>query len=249
MQGIRSVAMLRNGTLLASASGESDQPGELKLWDLNTGQQIAALSGHTSAINSIAFTPDGTTLASASDDGTVRLWNVAARTEIRKLAARPTRCMSLAFTSDGRTLGVRCPDGIDLWDMTTVTFKAKITAEVNRLAFLAFSPDSNFVISGVSDGQMTDRVQVWRLPRNGEPPQFAGQILVTNPHGKEDYDMFEFSSAAFAPDGRLLACGNGTSILNRGNVRLWEFANAVAEPGKKPELAKPNGNIPVVQEP
>ena len=66
-----SVAFSPDGTTLASGVGA----GEIKLWDIETRQEIATLEGHPGIAFSVAFSPDGKTLASGSQDGTVLVWN------------------------------------------------------------------------------------------------------------------------------------------------------------------------------
>src|SRR5207249_4350149 len=61
-----------DGARLASGS----EGGDVRLWDVHTGQQLLSLEGHTQPVQSVAFHPNGTLLASGSDDETVRLWAV-----------------------------------------------------------------------------------------------------------------------------------------------------------------------------
>jgi len=85
----------------------------------NTSYSQSVLEGHTAGVNSVAFSPDGTTLASGSGDGTIKLWDVATRTNIAILEGFVNGVGSVAFSPDGTTLASEAGIGIKLWDVTT----------------------------------------------------------------------------------------------------------------------------------
>jgi len=98
------VAISPGGELLALTHGFEDFENAVSLWDTASGERVGTLTGHKQAIWSVAFSPDGRTLATSSGDGTVRLWSVASRRELLALGEPGLALDDLLFSPDGRVL-------------------------------------------------------------------------------------------------------------------------------------------------
>lgn len=81
-----------DGSILAS--GSDDQT--VRLWDVDAGQNLKVLQGHTNRVLSVAFSPDGNILASSSDDGTIMFWDVLTSESLKTLrVVRPYEQMNI----------------------------------------------------------------------------------------------------------------------------------------------------------
>ncbi len=160
--------------------------------------------GHQAGVDSVAFSPDGTMLASGSQDGTVRLWDVTTgeRSEIAILNHPPgTHVRSVAFSPDGSMLasGSRSDDGtIYLWEVSTEQIIHTLKGHKAGVESVVFSPDGSTLASGGHDGT----VRLWN-PVTGKPID----ILLDGPDTAW--------SVAYSPDGNTIAMGlgNGTILL------------------------------------
>ena len=113
------MAFSPNGNILASC-GE-DQT--VRLWDIDTGQCLKTLQGHTNWVRAVAFSPNESLLASCGEDQTVRLWDVgnpSAGYCLKILRGHANRVRWVTFAPDGSTLASSSDDGtIKLWDIHT----------------------------------------------------------------------------------------------------------------------------------
>ena len=90
----------------------------VRLWQVNTGNCLKILSGHTDGVHSVAFTPDGLKLASGGSDNKVRLWNVETGQPLAELPGHQEWVWSVAFSPDGKILASGSSDlTVKLWDV------------------------------------------------------------------------------------------------------------------------------------
>ena len=99
----------QNGSLLAVTHGFQDYENIISLWNTARGEEVGTLSGHKQGIWSLAFSPDGKTLASSGSERNIRLWNVATRSELLTIKSQDTALTELAFSPDGRILMSNSP--------------------------------------------------------------------------------------------------------------------------------------------
>ena len=127
----------------------------VRLWDVATERTKKILEGDVFWVLSLAFSPDGSTLAGDSGlfDGTIRLWDVDTGQEKVTLAGHANPVSSVAFSPDGQALASGSYDGtILLWDVESGQEKAVLQGHTDGVSSVAFSPDGQALASGSYDG-------------------------------------------------------------------------------------------------
>jgi len=157
---VNSVAFSSDGMTLASGScGKLDNngycvEGEIILWDTEKRQSLGQLIGHEGYVLSVAFSPDGKTLASGSADGAIILWDVEKQHMIgQPLTRHYDQVRSVAFSPDGRTLASGSDDStVILWDVEKQQMIGQpLTGHNDWVRSVAFSPNGKTFASGSDD--------------------------------------------------------------------------------------------------
>eukprot|EP00873_Tetraselmis_striata_P021722 jgi/Tetstr1/441986/TSEL_003136.t1 len=162
------------------------------------------LEGHSDYVSSVAFSPDGATVASGSGDTTVRLWDAASGALTATLEGHLSPVFSVVFSPDGATVASGSwDDTVRLWDVASGALTAKLEGHSDYVSSVAFSPDGATVASGSED----TTVRLW------DAASFA---LTATLEGHLGW----VKSVAFSPDGATVASGNGDAT-----VRLWDVAS------------------------
>ena len=169
----------------------------------NEEQPPQVLQGHTGYVFSIAFSPDGRTLASGGRDkeNSIKLWDVATGRELRKMNAYTRQVHSVAFSPDGRILASGNSDNtIKLWEVASG--RELLTINGIMANAVVFSPDGRILASGNSN----NTIKLWDVTTGRELQSLNGH-------------MNGVYAVVFSPDGRTMASGSRDNT-----IKLWEVA-------------------------
>ncbi len=146
------------------ASGGADRM--VKLWDAVSGSSIRTYRGHRDFVSAVAFSPDGSTLASASRDGHVKLWSTASRRLSRTLTRQAGQVGALAFSPAGDLLAAASADGkVRVWNFRRGRLVRIFGDDAAGFRSVAFSPDGRWVAAASDSGA----VRLWPTNRLARP--------------------------------------------------------------------------------
>ena len=170
-------------------------------------QVRSTLRGHTNAVASVAFSPDGRRVATGSTDNTAKIWDAQTGEELMTLRGHAGVIWSIAFSPDGRRLATGSTDKTaKIWDAQTGMELMTLNGHADIIMSIAFSPDGRRLATASED----KTAKIWDAQTGKE------LMTLSEPEGW-------VLSVAFSPDGKHLATANFD-----GTAKIWD-----AETGKE----------------
>jgi WD40 repeat protein len=214
-RGVWAVALSPDGAHVATG----DAGGRVQVWNMGTGDR-ADLTGHSGAIESLAFSSDGKSLVSASEDETARIWEARTGRPIAELRGHDGIVQSAVFEHDGKMVVTGGKDGtIRTWSVTSDPVRVDLPRpDEQRLRDVAFDQSGERIVTASEDRT----ARIWGLPH----------ARVLHALGHDDW----VESAQFSRDGRLVL----TAGVD-GAAKVWQASSGallatLRQPGETPLL-------------
>lgn len=195
----------RDGTQLATGSGEPSRSGQVRIWKVADGALIRAIDdAHNDTVHGVRFSPDGKRIASCGADKYVRTFNLANGELLRRFEGHTHHVLSVSWKGDGQLLASAGADKVvKIWNADTGDQTRTIGGFNKQVTSLQFIGDTTDIAS-VSG----DRIVRFVRSTNGG--------TVRNFGGAADF----MHSVDITPDGAVLVAGGHDSVL-----RIWNGTN------------------------
>ncbi len=217
---VLTVAFSQDGKRLATAGAWSEIPGQLKIWDAGTAEQIVAKS-RIPGVRSVAFAPDDKSLATGDFNGMLTLRDPLTLDEIESVKAHPGGVGGVAFSPNGELLASAGLDQlVKLWRTAGLQEQMIFRGHADKVLCVAFFRNGQLIVSGSQDRT----VKIWDVQ--------TGEVKFT----LEGHDA-AVEAVALSPDDQLLATASPDSTVILWNAQTGEKLAELESDKKQPLLA------------
>jgi WD40 repeat protein/serine/threonine protein kinase len=233
------------GTYQADGSPIKYGPESVEVWEMASGKSLRILTGHTSAISSAAFSPDGRWIVTGSKDQTAIIWETATGKESFRLEGHRGPINSVAFSPDGKWILTGSQDHTArIWAVDTHRVLIELIGHSDSVTSAAFSGDG----TRIATGSLDNTVRIWEALTGRKvcslqsPGMTRIQCVAFSPNGKrvaaggyEKASIWNFvtgvevceMTADTTPVNSIFFSGNGQRVFTGslgGTARVWEAA-------------------------
>jgi WD40 repeat protein len=212
------IALSSGAKRLAVATKETEPT--VVVWDLKSGKELCRCKGHRAWVSSLAFAPDGKTLATGSGDLTARLWDAESGKERWAYRADGANFywVAVAFGPDGKTVGVAGWEGnVRFLDAATGKERVPLPGHLQEIGPLAITPDGKAVFTSGNDQSL----RLWDIATGKELRILKAPAVNTYDPEKRKVvhpDGWIYS-LHLTPDGKSLAVGQFRC------ARIWDVSD------------------------
>ena len=248
-----------DGTLIASGSGPlrfpsspADLDATVRVWDAETGEQLAVLEGHENTVDSVKFLPDSQQLLSSSWDGTIRRWDLRDGVEVQRYVVPDARVYMIEILPNGTQFvsGSSGDNLIRLWDIESGEVLREFRGHTDSVNGVHVSADGKRLVSASGDFGGDDyTVRLWDVDSGELLQTFEGHTHIVNyaklaPNQEfiistswdksvrmwdieSGEEIRQFVGHAGNTFGIAITADNGTLLTTSSDttVRMWDIAS------------------------
>jgi WD40 repeat protein len=198
--GLNALAITPDGARVLSASKDKS----IKIWDVETGQELQTLKGHYQAVNHVILTPDAKHLISASDDNTIKIWHLETAKLIRTLTGHWKAVNAIAISPDQRYVVSASDDNtLKIWDLETGRPLKTLVGHSKPVLAVGITPNGQLLISASEDHTL----RIWHFPTGLKMLSLKGHTAAVN-------------DVVISHDGRF-----AVSASSDDTIRVWDLSS------------------------